>query len=347
MYAKLVVGASQINVVMAMRDIGRLITSNTPSLSLVSGFSTASSVIIDDTPAGWTYVGGVNAADQPTIASAATTVSMSSNGQYNLCFSAPMQNSPSVLKYAVLSNNAPLALFSVANTGFNLTGSSGATSLGVVTNEGPRYVSASSTNLTSFVNATFSVGAGTILHLIANPRHITIVNESIGMSAVWETTSTDAHTFYNIPAFVQYSHCRTSVVGQMPINTPTSTGAIPSFSSLSWTATAFNVTNPNSGTNFGTYDVTQSSTLNLITLAYSSAGIRVNTIGATGLPQYSISPIFFTNTVIGYPTQFVTGPVSAYYVAGTLGNTGDTVSVSGDTYFFFNAGSLGLLLKLN
>jgi hypothetical protein len=341
MYAKLVVGGSQINVIMAMRDIGRLITSATPSLSLVSAFNTASSVIIDNTPAGWSYVGGTNAADQPTIASTATTVAMSATGQFNLCFSAPMQNNSNLLKYAVLTNNTAFSQFSAINTGFQLTGATGATSLGIVTNEGPR----NSTNgsLSNFDIVSILVAAGTVLHLVANPQHITIVVENTGMTAVWETTSTDAHTFYNIPAFVQYSHYKSALTGRLPIIVPT-TGTI-SAANQSWNATTFNVTNPNSGANFGTYDVTQGTVYNGFTLVNNSINTRVNTVSVTGLPQYAISPIFFTNTLIGYPTQFVTGPVPAYYVSGAMGNTGDTVSVSGDTYFFFNAGAFGLLMK--
>ena len=340
MYAKLVVGASQINVIMAMRDIGRLITSATPSLSLVSAFNAASSVIIDNTPAGWSYVGGTNAADQPTIASTATTVAMSATGQFNLCFSAPMQNNSNLLKYAVLTNNATAATYSTTNTGFQLTGATGATSLGIVTNEGPRNFSIS--GLTSFDSVSIIVAAGTVLHLVANPQHITIVVENTGMTAVWETTSTDAHTFYNIPAFVQYSHYKSALTNWLGIIVPTA-GTI--VATQSWNATTFNVTNPNSGANFGTYDVTQNQNYNRFTLVNINLNTRVNTVSATGLPQYAISPIFLTNTLIGYPTQFVTGPVPAYYVSGAMGNTGDSVSVSGDTYLFFNAGAFGLLMK--
>jgi hypothetical protein len=344
MYAKLVVGGSQINVIMAMRDIGRLITSNTPSLSLVSAFNTSSSVIIDDTPAGWSYVGSTNAADQPTIAATSTTVSMTANGQSNLCFSAPMQNDPSLLKYVALTNNCTLLAYNSANTGFNLTGARSATSAGILTNEGPRYFT-TNTVLSRLAPSAFTVDAGVVLHVIANPQHITIINENVGMAAVWETTPTDVQTFYGWPAFVQYSHYNSSILNQTVIYAPTSINPASTLTT-SWSASSFAVTNPNNGTFYGVYDVSNTGTLNTLSLVNSvSTSLRVNTISVTGAPQYAISPIFFTNTLIGHPTQFVTGPVPAYYVSGSMGNTGDSVSVSGDTYFFFNAGAFGLLLK--
>jgi hypothetical protein len=129
MYVKLVVGAAQINVQGAMRDIARLITATTPSLSLLGAFSSASSVIVDATPAGWTYVGSNNAADQPSIAG--TAASLLTVGQVNYCFSSPMLNNSNLLKYAVLTNNTTAAAYTMTNTGFNLTGASSATALGL------------------------------------------------------------------------------------------------------------------------------------------------------------------------------------------------------------------------
>ena len=89
MYAKLVVGNAAINGYRAMRDIGRLITSASPSVSLLEAYSQSSSVIIDSTPAGWTYVGSNFAGDRPSIAAAAAAVNTTNGGFPNLCFSAP------------------------------------------------------------------------------------------------------------------------------------------------------------------------------------------------------------------------------------------------------------------
>ena len=266
MYAKLVVGNAQINVIMAMRDIGRLITSNTPNLSLVSAFNTSSSVIIDDTPAGWSYAGSTNAADQPTIAATSTTVSMAANGQYNLCFSAPMLYDSSLLKYVALTNNCTLLAYNSANTGFNLTGARNATSAGILTNEGPRYFT-TNTVLSRLAPSAFTVDAGVVLHVVANPQHITIINENVGMAAVWETTPTDVQTFYGWPAFVQYSHYNSSILNQTEIYAPNSINPASTLTT-SWSASSFAVTNPNSGTFYGVYDVSQLNKLNIFSSLY-------------------------------------------------------------------------------
>jgi hypothetical protein len=219
----------------------------------------------------------------------------------------------------------------------------------VVTNEGPRYYTTSTiqsnvTTLTPLTN--INVAAGVVLHLIANPQHITIVWEGVGMVSLWETTSTDAHTFYNIPAFVQYSHYSSAKLTQSAITVPTVYNSGATSLTTSWSAVVFNVTNPNNGTNYGTYDLTSANTLNINSLVNNIAGCRVNTVSSTGIPQYAINPVYFTLSQIGYPTQFVTGVVPIYYVSGILGNTGDTVSVNGDVYYFFNCGTnFSILMK--
>ena len=74
--------------------------------------------------------------------------------------------------------------------------------------------------------------------------------------------------------------------------------------------------------------------------------MRSNSITATGAPTYVITPVFYNASWIGYPTQFVTGVVPIYWTNGNMGNTGDTVDVSGDTYYFFNAGTgFGVIMK--
>ena len=143
MYAKLVVGNAPISALNAMRDIGRLITSTAPSTANLLAFSSSSSIIVDSTPAGWTYVGSTNANDQPTI-SATNPGTMVNNNVSNLCFSAPTLANSSVLKYCVLTQvyTANTTVISSAgapaNTLFALTGAQSATSSGVLTNEGYR-----------------------------------------------------------------------------------------------------------------------------------------------------------------------------------------------------------------
>jgi hypothetical protein len=262
MYAKLVVGASLISPIAAIRDIGRLITSASPNIANVSGFSTSSSIIVDNTPAGWTYVGGVLANDQPSIAntSMATTL-LGTNNSVNLCFSAPCL-SGSALKYCVLtpSNFTTVTTAGALNNGFHLTGASNASSTGVVTNEGPRYylntnsgtivVNQGSVYTPGFI----STNTTATIHVIANPRHLTIIAEGVGHTAVWETSTTDVHTFYGIAPFLQHSmYAAGSAAGYASVSTgPTYLGSSRTTPQVSFTV--FNVTNPVGATNYGIYN---------------------------------------------------------------------------------------------
>jgi len=341
MYAKLVVGNSAITALGAMRDIGRLITSGSPSTSLLGAFNTASSVIIDATPAGWTYVGSVTAADRPTIASTGTSTAMTADTNYNLCFSAPCLNS-AVLKYATLTVSYTS---STLGNSFCLAGASSATSQGILTNEGPRMTELAGNAISNseVQNAATLVTAGVILHVIATARHCTIIEENRGMSAIWESTQTDAHTFYGIAPFVQYCHPASSVTTRVVAVIPTSTTSTISGSIMT---AVFNITNPNTGTNYGTYDPTDGLLWNIGSLAQSLAGTRSNTITSTGAPRYVIAPVFYGLTTKGFPTQYVTGVVPIYWTGASIGSSGDSVDVNGDTYTFFNSGTgFGIILK--
>jgi hypothetical protein len=353
MYAKLVVGASLISPIAAIRDIGRLITSASPNTANLGAFSTASSVIIDNTPAGWTYVGGVLANDQPSIAntSMATTL-LGTNNSVNLCFSAPCL-SGSALKYCVLtpSNFTTVTTSGKLNNGFHLTGASNASSTGVVTNEGPRYylntasgttvVNQASVNAVGFI----STNTSAIIHVIANERHLTIISESNGHAAVWETSMTDVHTFYGIAPFIQHTMYAAGYAdGYAGISTgPTFIGTSRTTPQVSFTV--FNVTNPVGATNYGIYNFFITSggldgthgngQWHMNSLPVSSTP-RNNTINSSGSPRYIVNPIFFQLGGIGYPVQFVTGVVPVYLTNAQLGNTGDTVDVNGTTYTFFS-----------
>jgi hypothetical protein len=347
MYAKLVVGASSISAVRAMRDIGRLITSETPSLDLLTGFNTASSIIVDATPAGWTYVGSVNANDRPTIAavgSASDTTSpygYTSDTEYNLAFSAPCLNQPSRLKYALLS----IAYRAQGNGGytFSLTAAANVTDQGVRTNEGPRVFAASIEGLGETLPLAMSVAASTTLHVIATARHITIIQENRGLNAVWEATNTDVHDFYNRVPVIQYSHSQSSATARFAITVPTGFSTTQLAGSMN---AAIAVTNVNTGTFYGTYDVSEAGTANLSSLIQASTTYRNNSIDAAGSPKYQIGPVYFHIGELGYPVQFVTGVVPIYWTRNTIGSTGDTVDVSGDSYTFFNCGTgFGVIMK--
>jgi hypothetical protein len=349
MYAKLVVGPSVISSVRAMRDIGRLITSANPTTALLSAFSSTSSIIIDPTPAGWSYVGSLNASDRPTIAaigSAADTTGTfgyTADTDYNLAFSAPCLNQPSRLKYALLTivwrGTTPASQYT-----FALTGAQSATDQGVRTNEGPRAVTQDP--VTNPVTETSALAittiANRIIHLIATPRHITIIEEGRGLCAVWEATNTDVHDFLNRPSFIQYSHA-TAFNTRFPIIIPTGYNTVQTGG---WMAVAINITNPNTAVTYGTYDISEGSTANLGILAQASATYRNNSIDAAGNPRYQVGPVYFQIGEQGYPVQFVTGVVPIYWTRPAIGTTGDEIDINGDTYTFFNCGStIGVAMK--
>lgn len=350
MYAKLVVGGTDANIYQCLRDICRLCTAATPSISNLSGFgfNIGSSVILDNTPAGWTYVGSNKATDAPTIGAGSADATYTGGTPFaNWCLSAPMAGDSVKLKYAIFtqayngtSTSTPYRSL------FSLSGAQSATSTGVVTNEGYRQ---SSTNLaTALINANLHAGAGSVIHLIANPRHITVVQESKGVMAIWETSSTDVHAFYNRPAFISFAHTATNIGDTGAI----STSAVPTTGSANTSvisSNAFNTTDPNTGTTYGTYDISASRLQNFGSLYQVQLSARANSIDALGNPKYQISPIFFQLGTIGYPTQYITGVVPIYWCRAGLGSTGDTVNIGSDIYTYFNTGNtgaaFGLLMK--
>ena len=344
MYAKLVTPATYVNPLFYLRDIGRLITSDTPSTSLLSAFSQSSSIIFDSTAAGWTYVGSNHAADQPTIATSSDTTTPDGT-MWNFCFSAPCL-SGSALKYLILNpyNYTSAPSF---NGGFTVTAASNASSLGIVTNETPRLFINSSTSTianrdTYGLNTSFGTTSQTY-YLIANARHFTLICENTGIVALWESSMTNTHTFYNIAPFVMYTQYTaynasgsqgnlTSVTG---VTQYTTTSSPAGFGIAAYTC---NVTNPNNGTNYPLYDIATNTpaTLSIAQTGIGLTGRRTNTIDASGNPKYVVSPIYYSMQQIGYPTQYVTGIVPIYWTAGGMGTTGDTVSLNDNTYTFFN-----------
>jgi len=339
MYAKLVVGSTALSAAKAMRDIGRLITSATPSTSLLSGFNVGSSIIVDSTAAGWTYVGSTNASDRPTIAAIGSSVDINTpygvvvDGNYNLCFSAPAADT-GYLKYCILN----VGWRGTASTPIymNLTGAESATSLGIVTNEGPRRFFNSADGIAEIATTATRFAAGDIIHLIATARHITIINENRGISAVWETSNTDVHTFYSKAPFIQYNHCDSSIFTREAI-------IIPVLTSSTRTATVmtavFNHANVLTGVVSGTRDVTQDGTTNTQYLWQCSGNLRNNSMTATGIPVYQVNPVFFQDGLGGYPTQYVSGTVPIYWTAPGIGTTGDSITIGPSSYTFFNCGT--------
>jgi hypothetical protein len=346
MYAKLVVGGANISAYRAMRDIGRLLVSATPSVSLLEAFSPTSSVVVDNTPSGWTYVGSNFAGDQPTIAAAGAAINTTNGVFPNLAFSAPCLDGTT--KYAVLSANHFVA---TAATYGVLTGAQSVSALGVCVNEGARsYTTSTADTQNERDPHSLRIGiAGVTIHVIANPRHVTLIEEGRGVMGVWEMSSTSLNSFYNTAPFVQYSHANTANFGIAGIVVPT---GISTASTNSIMHTCFAITNPNTGTTYGTYDPTQGSGgiayANIGYFAQVVANAMQNGINETGLPQYNVLPVILSNDRHGYPTQYISGVTPVYFCRAGIGASGDSVDVNGDTYYYFNSGTgFGLLMKLD
>ena len=336
MYAKLVVGNTSISAYRAMRDIGRIITANTaPTLDLIESFNTTSSVIIDDTPAGWTYVGSVNSDDRPSIAVAGSALP-ASNTHFNLVFSAPTAENENLKKYAALSIVWRAGVTGATSTHFALTGASDATDQGILTNEGPRGFWPAGETVNEGTNISNRVAAGDTIHLIATERHITIINENKGLSAIWETSQTEPHTFFGTAPFVQYSHCTSSIVTRQAILSPTQYATTQDNSIM---AAIFNTYNVNTGVVSGVYDPTGAMTVNLGHFAQSATTLRQTSINTQGLPRYQVTPVYLHVGALGYPVQFVTGIVPIYWTAPDIGTTGDNIDINGESYTFFHCGT--------
>lgn len=342
MYAKLVVGGTALIAHEAMRDIGRLITSENPSVSLLGAFSQTSSLIMDPTPAGWSYVGGANVADQPNIAAIGSNPAYVLNTYWNLAFSAPCLESTK-LKYAILTL-AWQGAATNANRLFTLTAAESVSATGVAVNEGPRYTYTSSATSTVGAVGSIRVAAGDILHVIANPRALIIINENRGISSVLEASVTDVNRLHNLPPVIQYCHAQadegTRATNIIPVVATTATTG-------KFSAAAIGVIDANNGVYYGTYDVTVGGTRNLGNYFNNAGTLRANSVTAYGTPLYQVTPLYFQLGALGYPTQYVTGTVPIYLTAPDIGATGDTVNINGDSYTFFNLGTaiFGVAIK--
>jgi hypothetical protein len=337
MYARLVTPAGGAIPLQCMRDIGRLITSANPSLSDLSGsgYSATTSLVVDNTPAGWTYVGSTNTADQSGIGAGGASATMMGA---NLCFKAPMNEYTELYKFAVLTHANTLYNNVSYGQVFALTGATNATTAGVVTNEG--YRQTASTTSATIVLSSMSTAALVTHHVIANANHITIIQENTGMMAVWETTMTELHKLYGLAALVQYTHPNATSSG---IANNVTAGTAPATTNIA--GVSFNVQVPG-GAFSGTYRCSDSGNVGF--LFQTTTGNRANTVNTSGQPRYQVSPVFVHNHLAGQAVQYVTGVVPIYWTKGGLGSSGDNVIINGDVYTYFNCGAsalFGVLLQ--
>jgi hypothetical protein len=341
MYAKLVVGGTDANLYQCIRDICRLLTSANPSTDDLSGsgFNKSSSVVLDATPAGWTYVGSTKATDQGAIGAGSADATFNSSVPQVWAVSAPMAGNSSRLKYACFTQTVTTTTTTYWSAG-QLFGAQSVSPTGVVTGAGfyPSYTGGSTA---INPNSNPICTAGSVLHLVATPRGIVLIREGSGMSAVLETTSTDAHEFYNAPAFVSLNNPSGLIT-----NNANATG--PQTTPGAFGATTFGVTDPNTGTYYAAYDATQNGVFNRQNL-HQYGVAKAMSQDATGMSQYLIFPAYMHNHLIGYPVQYITGVFPLYWCRHAIGSTGDTVLVNGEEYKFFNCGSgtalYGVLMK--
>lgn len=355
MYVKLVTPSTASASQYFIRDIVRLLTAATPSTSLLYAFNSATSVVMDATPAGWTYVGSTLAADRPTPSTSVSDYAQSTSGPDLWAVSAPCLEG-STLKYATLSSASQgFVTPTTTNQWFNLTAARSVTSLGVATNEGVRVYSNSTTVFTFVQYTAIQFSASTVYHLIATPRGICLINEGRGMHAVWETSMTDPHRFYSTAPVVVWQNGNFNNTYSAKVTPLTS--VIPQANAIAQTNAQFsscvmNITDVNTGTVYGPVEPCQ----NGLGGAYSNsqnwwlsdpADMRKNSIDATGMPKYQVAPIYVQPGQFGYPNMYVTGVFNAYWTAPALGNTGDTVTVNGNYYTYFNCGTAmwGILMQ--
>lgn len=340
MYAKLVMSTAPSTFHDFCRDIARLLTSASPSTSLLSSnvWNVNACTIVDSTPAGWTYVGtsypaetelaGVNSGGGNTSYGVATTW----NWVLKSACASPNQ---SKYKYLVLNESySQNANLTTSTHWFTLGSAQSSTSSGVLTNETyRRYFWPALSNPINLGSLGFNT-AGTY-HLIANARHVTLIKEGEGIMALWEHSPTDLHTRYSITPSILYQW-KTSTVGA-----PTwaaGTGAYNANEAGTDGAWLTNITDVNSGTTYGSVNIAAA------TSTFASNGVaqpylwpntnKVSTISSTGATRQLVSPVMFQYFAYGYPTMYVSGVVPIYFCKGGIGSAGDSVSVNGVDYIY-------------
>lgn len=356
MYAKLVL-SSNAQIALMMRDIVRLCTSQSPNVANLQAFSQTSSVIIDTTPAGWSYVLGAeanvttsapvtvrfNAANSPTGPAIGTSVNTANVIEQHTMSAPCLAPLDGVLKYSVLTSYANCAISNTpaGHAYFYLTGSANVnTSTGVQTGESYRPFT-SGTGTPNDIK--FTPISGNTYHLIATARHITLICATRGVAAVWETSQSEADVFYNAPPAVSYFYANNASAGGFTGDISTT----PTASSTGDTggAQVFNHTIPSTGVNAATRAISCINPFMFIhqtgaDTAYAAGtnpgGVRLTGINTTGLTRHFATPLLFQSFDIGIPIKFITGVVPIYMLKGGTATTGDTVTINGVDYTYFD-----------
>jgi hypothetical protein len=344
MYVKLVTPTSASSSWYYIRDIIRLLTSSAPTTSLLTAFNSSTSVVVDATPAGWTYVGSTLAADQGAAPSTSVSDYVATTSPINLwAISAPCLEG-STLKYVTLTPAMPASTPSTTNQFINLTAARSVTALGVATNEGIRCYTSNATITTTVNRTSMLFGSGTTIHLIATARGITLVSEGLGLMGVWETSMTDPHRFYSTaPVCVwQNGDCSGASTGKTAVLTSVIPQQGATQTANTFASCVMNITDVNTGTVYGPIEPVLVNTTVITNtnnwINDAGAIMRNNSITTAGTPVYQVSPIYVQPGQYGYPNMYVTGVYNAYWCKPGLGNSGDTVLVNGNYYTYFNSG---------
>ena len=341
MYAKLVTGGSGVLPSLLIRDIISLCTSATPSISNLSGtgFSTASSVVVDNTPAGWTYVH--SSLDGATLGSASTPA-VSLNDWWAM--KSPCLAPAGKEKFAVISiiwND------STTHGGFWLSGASNVVTT-TLTNRGAYgYATgtAGASTLTGDAYNGFSTLANQTFHLIASPRFVLIIKEGVKYHGVFEHSVTELNEFYNTAPFCQLNiGSNTSAVGT---SGPGVLGGAQATSVLGsgngHNLEIFNYTDPNTNINYGVLSFGGPGESNIAAAAslaqqpFIWSSRMSATLSTTGASRNIVKPMIFHGFSYGLPTCWITGISDVWMTRGSAGTTGDTMIINGETYTYFNA----------
>lgn len=389
-------GGNYTNVI---RDIVRLLTSDNPSIegciSDSNSFNKDASAVIDATPAGWTFIGsnidgdslpgdlsvpeangpsflsGIDPTEEPGYSNGQWAIKAPCNdGQtFKTVILGQMTGNDTDANYDLRERSGVLIArvqrkYSICRGIYIIGAVDAEYDDGNLTITGIAEYPFRGGNPWTWTtaNAWFSNRGGGpvgVYHLIANQRHITLIRENAGLTAVWEFSNTDAHTAFKSPPFIVlnwiYGAARmaSGTIGQGTAATDT----------YQWT-TLFKF--------FSLADNTYSDIKPLYTGNWVGDNImpgyqgasnpylfpwsypkKIPTVAPNGLPRSIVSPIMFQLYQHGYPTMFVTGVTPVYMTNGGIGIAGDTMVINEETYYYFPVTpattnpSYGLALKLS
>ena len=360
MYAKLVYSAgisrtaTRYGSCNMIRDIVRLCTSNTPNVNNLIAFSNTSSVIIDTTPAGWSLV--YSNGDSTTLPDANTDPnSQSALQEYYWAISAPCLgpgDNNSTLKYAKLTSTylGNVNTACTAALGFTITGAVSVSNTGTVTGESFRVFLSSTSSTAEARAADFDLGGNGTYHLIATNRHLTIIKETVGFHSIFEHTVSDYHTFYGIAPVLVFNHKGVNsnsadpgtTTSTTPVNGSQATGAPAGSNGPQHSKCLFNITNPNTGTNYSVVQLGDASKTPYLSVRTATSLMR--TVASNGITRNLVVPLMVQFMEYGMPTCFITDVCDIYLTGGGIGTTGDTFSIAGTNYTYFDCGTMGLAI---